>query len=160
MPWVIYKYSEPLVGKVAFYDPTKGPRSDYRAWSGVPGTIPANTWFRLSGGIPTTNMYGYEEIWPFDQYKATENDAPGGEKWPGQQQSWISARLDKTSRGTEHAFVLSHRPVINGNHVDSFFGANSYLTPADQNAFYASLMNNDVKFMISGHDHLYNRAIR
>ncbi len=43
--------------------------------------------------------------------------------------------------------------------MDSFFGATSAVTPADQNAFIASLQNNGVKFMISGHDHLYNRAL-
>jgi hypothetical protein len=157
--WVVYQYPESIEGKVAFYDETKGPRSDYRAWSAIPGTVPANTWFRISGGMASTNMYGYEEIWPFADWTATVQDAPGGEYWPGKQQSWISAQLDKTTRGTEHAFVFSHRPVINGNHVDSFFGASSAVTPADQNAFYDSLYKNNVKFMISGHDHLYNRAI-
>jgi hypothetical protein len=33
------------------------------------------------------------------------------------------------------------------------------VTPADQNAFFASLAGNGVKYMISAHDHLYNRAL-
>lgn len=38
------------------------------------------------------------------------------------QQEWISERIDSTTRGTEHAFVFSHQPLIGGNHEDSPFG--------------------------------------
>jgi hypothetical protein len=122
-------------------------------------------WFRISGSNPnklSVNFSGFDTTFPLTDW--TILDVPswktaGTEFFPGKQQPWISEQLGKTTRGTEHAFVFSHRPLINGNHTDSFFGASSAETPADQNAFYASLTNNDVKFMISGHDHLYNRAI-
>lgn len=120
-------------------------------------------WVRIGSNTKlSTNMYGYEKTYPLTDW--TILDLPswktaGTEFFPGKQQAWINAQLDKNTRGTTQAFVFSHRPVINGNHTDSFFGSSSAVTPADQNAFYASLANNDVKFMISGHDHLYNRAI-
>jgi hypothetical protein len=160
--WVVYKYSEDLVGKVAFYnasDTLPYAQGDYRRYSAVDGVIPANTYFRISSGNPSTNMYGYEATWPFADYVAKENDAPGGEFWPAAQQTWVSAQLDKATRGTEHAFVLSHRPMINENHTDCLFGSSTNVTPDAQNAFYASLANNNVKFMISAHDHLFNRAL-
>ena len=77
----------------------------------------------------------------------------------GDQQPWISHRLDKHSRGTEHAFVFSHQPLMAENHQDSPFTGYTDANPAMQNAFFASLQNNDVKYYISGHDHIHQRSI-
>lgn len=149
-------------------DPVYGQGYFYSYWvvfkstAEVPGgTMPAGTWFRIdSKGKPSTNFYGYEQTRPIDDYiNMTKYDSAGTEVWPGSQQEWISAQLDKGARGTEHAFVFSHRPMMGANHVDGFFGKNPSVNEADQNAFYASLMNNDVKFMISAHDHIHNRAL-
>jgi Calcineurin-like phosphoesterase len=76
----------------------------------------------------------------------------------GSQQEWISKRLNRQTRGTVHAFVFSHQPLIAANHIDSPFG---YLDSAvgDQNAFYKDLADNDVAYYISGHDHIYERNI-
>lgn len=134
----------------------------FKATATVPGgAIPAGAWFRIdSKGKPSTNFYGYDQTRPINDYiKMTKYDSAGTEVWPGSQREWISAQLDKTTRGTEHAFVFSHRPMMGANHVDGFFGKNPSVNEADQNAFYASLMNNDVKFMISAHDHIHNRAL-
>ncbi len=75
------------------------------------------------------------------------------------QQPWISGRLDKKTRGTEHAFVFSHQPLIAENHQDTMFSGYTNANPDWQNAFYASLQNNDVKYYISGHDHIHQRSI-
>jgi hypothetical protein len=74
---------------------------------------------------------------------------------PAQQQAWIDARLDKAARGTTHAFVFAHRQPMGENHKEAtyLFGSN------DANPFFESLQNNDVKYYISGHDHLYTRSI-
>jgi hypothetical protein len=74
---------------------------------------------------------------------------------PTQQQAWISGRLNKDTRGTEHAFVFAHRQPMGANHKEAayLFGSN------DANPFFESLQNNDVKYYISGHDHLYKRSI-
>jgi hypothetical protein len=169
--FVVYQYSKPISGRVTLWNGVE-PKSNYKNWSSVAGTIPAGSWFRVdSAGRPSTHMYGWEQFggaWPVYKadgttdwtYLTTEtNNANSTEFWPGAQQDWITGRLAKATRGTEHAFVFSHRPMLNGNHTDSFFGANSYLTPVDQDTFFASLEDNGVRFMISGHDHLYNRAL-
>jgi len=79
--------------------------------------------------------------------------------YPGSQQPWITGQLEKSSRGTNHAFVLSHKGLINEDHVDSLFGSHPNSKSSTQKEFYRSLVANDVKYFISAHDHLYNRAI-
>jgi hypothetical protein len=76
-----------------------------------------------------------------------------------QQQPWISAELDLGTRGAEHAFVFSHQPLMAENHQDTMFLGYTDANPEMQNAFYASLQNNDVKYFISGHDHMHQRSI-
>jgi hypothetical protein len=75
------------------------------------------------------------------------------------QQSWVSGRLDKKTRGTQHAFVFSHQPVIAENHQDSPFSGYTNANPDMQNTFFASLDNNNVDYYISGHDHIHQRSI-
>ena len=76
-----------------------------------------------------------------------------------EQQAWISSRLDLSTRGTDHAFVLSHQPLIAENHQDTMFVGYSNANPDMQNAFFASLQNNNVKYFLSGHDHVDQRSI-
>lgn len=71
---------------------------------------------------------------------------------PAQQQQWISERFNKNTRGTEHAFILSHRQSMGQNHKESYFQS------FDPNPWYASLYDNDVKYHITAHDHIYNRS--
>ncbi len=76
-----------------------------------------------------------------------------------QQQSWISTRLDKSTRCTEHAFVFSHHNLIGENHKDCLFKLANENTDGCQDLFFSSLGLNDVKFYISGHEHVYNRSV-
>jgi hypothetical protein len=75
------------------------------------------------------------------------------------QQSWINSRLDKNNRDGRHVFVFSHQPLIAENHQDSLFSGYTNANPDMQNAFLASLQNNNVKYFISGHDHIHQRSI-
>ena len=77
----------------------------------------------------------------------------------GDQQAWITSRLDKHTRGMDHAFVFSHQPLMAENHQDSPFVGYTNANPGMQNAFFASLQNNDVGYYISGHDHIHQRSI-
>lgn len=77
----------------------------------------------------------------------------------GQQQNWISERLDNEARGTTHAFVLAHRGVMGANHSDGIFGSSWTSKSWAQRPFYESLYTNDVRHYLSGHDHLYQRSI-
>ncbi|MBN1568638.1 MAG: metallophosphoesterase [Acidobacteria bacterium] len=134
----------------------------YRATATVPGgSIPDGAWFRIaSNGRPSTNFYGFDQTWPFDEWiKKDKYDIANTEFWPGMQQEWIDDRLDVNTRGTEHAFVLSHRGLMGANHADGFFGSSPASKAATQDVFYASLAANGVRYMLSGHDHLHNRAI-
>jgi hypothetical protein len=76
-----------------------------------------------------------------------------------EQQAWISSRLNKHTRGTEHAFVFSHQNLIGENHQDSIFTGYTNDNPGMQNAFFASLQDNKMGFYISGHDHIHQRSI-
>lgn len=93
----------------------------------------------------------------------SKNVAPGNGYNYGysiaEQQSWISSRLNKNTRGTTQAFVFSHQPLIAENHQDTPFVGQTWANPDMQNAFYASLQNNGVKYYISGHDHINQRSI-
>jgi hypothetical protein len=134
----------------------------FKATATVPGgSIPDGAWSRIaSSGLPSTNFYGFDAIYPIDDCAVSAKYDPAGtEIWPGTQQDRVSSRLDRATRDTEQAFAFSHRGLLNENHTDSFFGADPSVTPDVQNVFYASLMNNGVKHMISAHDHLYNRAL-
>jgi hypothetical protein len=77
----------------------------------------------------------------------------------GEQQEWISGRLDEATRGTDQAFVFAHHNLMGENHFDCLFTgyANSNLDM--QNTFFNSLQSNDVKYFFSGHEHLYNRSL-
>ena len=75
------------------------------------------------------------------------------------QQSWISSRLDKNSRNATHVFTFSHQPPMAENHQDSLFSGYTNANPDMQNAYFASLQNNNVKYHISGHDHVHQRSI-
>jgi len=75
------------------------------------------------------------------------------------QQDWITGRLNKDTRSTEHAFVFSHQNLMGENHQDTLFQGYADANPTMQNDFFASLQNNDVKYHISGHDHIHQRSI-
>ncbi len=75
------------------------------------------------------------------------------------QQAWINSRLNKNTRGTEHALVFSHQNLIGENHQDSLFTGYTDAHPDWQNAFFTSLQDNNVKYYLSGHDHVHQRSI-
>jgi hypothetical protein len=77
----------------------------------------------------------------------------------GDQQAWINSRLDKNSRGTLHAFVFSHQPLMAENHQDSPFVGYTDSNPDMQNVFFKNLQDNGIKYYISGHDHIHQRSI-
>ncbi len=77
----------------------------------------------------------------------------------GEQQAWISGRLDKYTRLTKHAFVFGHQNLMPEYHADCMFSGYSDSNVDMQNAFFASLYNNDVKYFTSGHEHFYNRSV-
>jgi hypothetical protein len=77
----------------------------------------------------------------------------------GEQQAWISSRLDKNTRMTTHAFVFAHHNLMPEYHYDCLFTGFADSNIDMQNSFYASLQDNGVKYFTSGHEHFYNRSM-
>ena len=96
-------------------------------------------------------------VTPSKSVAATNNNQPYGYSF-GDQQSWISSQLNAKTRSATHAFVFSHQPLMAEFHQDSPFVGSTYDNLEMQNAFYASLMTNGVRYYICGHDHLYQRS--
>ena len=71
---------------------------------------------------------------------------------------WVNSTLSGRTAGT-HAFVFNHKNLSGQNHVDCMFGANPAGNPAAQNAFIGSMASNAVGYVISGHDHVYQRSM-
>ena len=75
------------------------------------------------------------------------------------QAAWIQSTLGVGTRGTTHAFVFSHQPLIAENHQDCPFVGYTNANTTMQNTFYSTLQNNGVKMYIAGHDHIHQRSI-
>jgi hypothetical protein len=76
-----------------------------------------------------------------------------------EQQPWISKRLERRTRNTEHAFVFSHQPLIAEGHQDTMFSGYTNAHPDWQDTFYSSMQKNGARFFICGHDHIHQRSI-
>jgi hypothetical protein len=76
-----------------------------------------------------------------------------------QLQTWISKQLNAKTRGTEHAFVFTHQPLLAEDHQDTIFSGYTYANPTWQNTLFSSLQSNGVKYWIAGHDHMHQRSL-
>jgi hypothetical protein len=141
--WVVYRYDHPLFAQ----DDTE---------------IPPGTWFRIdNAGYPSTNFNGSEEMFPIEENVRAQQPSvsiAGTGFTPGDQQEWISERLEDAARPA-HAFVLTHRNLLGQNHLDTVWGNDAGVTPAAQNVFYKSLQDNHVRYFLSAHDHMHTRSI-
>jgi len=72
------------------------------------------------------------------------------------QQDWITDRLK--TRETEHAIVLTHKGLLTQRNRDCIFGAETSKTTPGQDEFITSLSQNGVRYLICGHDHMYDRS--
>jgi hypothetical protein len=71
---------------------------------------------------------------------------------------WVNTVLSTRPAGT-HAFVFGHKNLIGENHTDILLGANPSANQDAQNAFIGSLDANNVRYYISGHDHIHQRSL-
>ncbi len=74
-------------------------------------------------------------------------------------QAWLDQQLDAAARGTGHAFVFAHQPLIAEDHQDTMFSGYTNANLDWQNAFYASMAGNNARYFISGHDHIHQRSL-
>lgn len=70
--------------------------------------------------------------------------------------TWMSGQLAAADH--TQAFVFTHKNLLGQNHKDSFFGGSNDANPALQNSFIKAVADNDVRYVISGHDHLHHRS--
>ena len=134
------------------------------------GTVAGN-------GLSYSFDYNNTRFVLLDQF--VDSDPGGNTSSTASQQPWISQQVSDPSRPA-HAFVFSHKNLLGGNHKDNLFGANVVsadpgdgagmspsailaLTTAQkatllakqqaEDAFITSMANNNVHYVISGHDH-------
>lgn len=73
------------------------------------------------------------------------------------QTTWMDTALSATDH--TQAFLFSHKNLLGQNHKDNQFGSSNDANPALQNTFFDVLDSNNVKYALSGHDHMHHRSI-
>ena len=95
-----------------------------------------------------------------DTFPLVDDGSPSGKAYTiGDYMPWIKAELKKDDHS--FAFVFSHKNLVGQNHKDNLFTSdktNQDKYPEIQNAFYACLQQNGVRYCLSGHDHIYQRS--
>jgi hypothetical protein len=71
--------------------------------------------------------------------------------------TWMNGVLGESDHG--QAFVLQHKNLLGQNHKDNAFGGSNDANPTQQNNFFQTLASNNVRYDISGHDHMNHRSI-
>jgi len=71
--------------------------------------------------------------------------------------TWMGGQLAAADH--TQAFVFDHKNLLGQNHKDNAFGGGNDANPTQQNAFISTLANNNVKYAISGHDHMDYRSV-
>jgi len=71
--------------------------------------------------------------------------------------AWMDGELSADDH--TQAFVFQHKNLLGQNHKDNAFGSGNDANTAQQNEFYRVLATNNVRYDISGHDHMNHRAL-
>ena len=71
--------------------------------------------------------------------------------------TWMGSQLSAADH--TQAFVFDHKNLLGQNHKDNAFGSSNDANPTQQNAFISTVANNNVKYVISGHDHMDYRSV-
>lgn len=71
--------------------------------------------------------------------------------------NWLNGVLSNRPSDT-HAFVFAHKNLLGQSHKDNVFGSGNDSNLTAQNALIGILDNNDVRYFISGHDHMHHRS--
>jgi hypothetical protein len=70
--------------------------------------------------------------------------------------TWMGSQLSAADH--TQAFVFDHKNLLGQNHKDNAFGSSNDANPTQQNAFISTVASNNVKYVISGHDHMDYRS--
>ncbi len=93
-----------------------------------------------------------------DQFTRLSGTSPSADNAIVDQVPWVDATVSGRPTDT-HAFVFNHKNLIGQNHTDTMFGSNPASNPDSQNTFIASMENNAVGYVMSGHDHVHQRSL-
>lgn len=93
-----------------------------------------------------------------DQFTRTSGTTPSTDNAVVDQVDWVANVLQSRPANT-HAFLFAHKPLIGQNHVDNLLGANPSSNTAARNKLIRAMSDNGARYFLSGHDHLYNRAL-
>lgn len=134
-----------------------------------------------TGGVSYAFRYQNVTFMLLDQFKSPDYYT----SYIPDQQSWIDEVLSSRPANTQ-AFVFTHKNILGGNHKDNMFGGQansddpgdgygidpdtvlpddhgSVVTAGDKqkamNDFIASMQENNVKYVISGHDHHHYNSV-
>lgn len=112
--------------------------------------------------------YRNAELVLLDQFVVNDGSPKGKAYRIAEQQPWITRQLEQANLAHRHAFVFGHKNLLGQHHKDNLFGEPidkadaGDTSPAAQaaiGAFIRSLQLNGVRFYMSGHDHMYYRAL-
>lgn len=140
--------------------------------SGYSSGVAGDTAFFQSNYIPTSNANAKVEVAPDNlsyavTYKNTkivllDINTSYYTSTLTQETNWMSNTGNNgVLQENDHtqAFVFEHKNLLGQNHKDNEFGSGNDSNPTQQNAFFAALAGNNVKYDISGHDHMDHRSI-
>ncbi|MDT8999023.1 metallophosphoesterase [Paucibacter sp. APW11] len=109
-------------------------------------------------GLSYAFEYGNATFIAIDQFVRSNGSSSSANSATLDQVNWIEQTLINKPAGN-HAFLFAHKPLIGQNHVDNLLGANPSSNPTQRNQLIKAMAGNGARYFLSGHDHLYNRAI-
>jgi hypothetical protein len=168
--------------------PLSGPNADLANVANYPGAAQSLSEIANYSGVTANNGISYAfdynnvRFMLLDQF--TDVDPGGNTSTIGAQQPWITQEVSDSARPA-HALVFTHKMLLGGNHKDNLFGANingpngndagdgafntngmsasnlAALTAKQQieDAFISALATNNVRYVISGHDHHHKNSL-
>ncbi|MEN6429380.1 MAG: metallophosphoesterase [Coriobacteriales bacterium] len=116
--------------------------------------------FATLNGLSYAFDFGNVRFVMLDQFKRLDNTDYLGSSNNNivDQIPWIEQQLEGRSPST-HAFVLAHKNLTGGNHRDCLFGGDPNDNLESRDRFINVLAENDVRYLLGGHDHMHHRSV-
>ena len=110
-----------------------------------------------AAGLTYSFVHGGVKFLLLDQFTLADGSPAGKTYTMADYQPWIDREL--SAKDHRHALVLAHKDLLGKHHKDNLFGASNDDNPDVQNAFFASLGRNGVRYYLCGHDHMHYRSL-
>jgi len=109
-------------------------------------------------GLTYAFEYGNATFIAIDQFTRASGSTPATNSAALDQVDWVAQTLQNRPANS-HAFLFAHKPLIGQNHVDNLLGANPSSNATERNKLIKAMAGTGARYFLSGHDHLYNRAL-